>query len=185
MRYLINPNDITNFQRSQDDLEAFWLFCIVVAGKNSQVQAQKLAKFLEPAHVAGLSPFEYIEHVSDLETLLREVKMGQYNRLTQAFKESAYMDVSVANLPRLESIFGVGPKTSRFFILHSRPNQRFAVLDTHILRWMRQQGIVAPKATPTGTRYLKLEQKFLDYCDACNMSPAELDLHIWKQGAKA
>ena len=185
MRYLINPNDITNFQRSQDDLEAFWLFCIVVAGKNSQVQAQKLAKFLEPAHEAGLSPLEYIEHVSDLETLLREVKMGQYNRLTQAFKESAYMDVSAANLLRLESIFGVGPKTSRFFILHSRPNQRFAVLDTHILRWLRQQGIDAPKVTPTGTRYLKLEQQFLDYCDACNMSPAELDLHIWKEGATA
>jgi thermostable 8-oxoguanine DNA glycosylase len=45
---------------------------------------------------------------------------------------------------------------------------------------MREEmGVPAPKATPNGERYLKLEQQFLSYCDEVDLTPAELDLQIW------
>jgi len=85
----------------------------------------------------------------------------------------------------LEAVYGVGPKTARFFLTHSRPDQNFAVLDTHILRWMRVNvDAYAPRATPSGKRYAEVEQDFLAYCAERNVSPAELDLQIWSEGSR-
>jgi thermostable 8-oxoguanine DNA glycosylase len=79
----------------------------------------------------------------------------------------------------LESVKGIGPKTARFFLLHSRPNQEIAVLDTHILHWMRDNGIKAPKTTPSGEKYLKFEKMFIDIAKKNDISIADLDLRIW------
>ena len=43
---MINPYQITNYDRSSSELEEFLLFCIVVAGKTAYIQAQKLEDFL-------------------------------------------------------------------------------------------------------------------------------------------
>jgi len=183
MRYLINPHNITDFNRSEEDLQAFWLFCILVAGKNSAVQSKKLANFLRPAEVVGISPFRYIElrQFKYLEDDIRAEKLGQYKRIHRAFIESLDLDLYNCTVNDLEKVFGVGPKTARFFLLHSRPNQRLAVIDTHILKWLRNAlGINAPKATPTQLKkYHELENHYLKYCDDNGLSPAELDLHIW------
>jgi thermostable 8-oxoguanine DNA glycosylase len=187
MKYLIDQHNITNFNRSDDELELFWLFSIVVAGKNSGVQAKKLAEFLKPAASVGISPFRYIDLRSYqyLDDDIKAVKLGQYNRISLAFRESLKLNLRECTVKDLESIHGVGPKTARFFLLHSRPNQRLAVLDTHILSWMRNDlGVDAPKATPNGKRYTELEQIYLDYCDANNSDPAALDLTIWNSRTK-
>jgi thermostable 8-oxoguanine DNA glycosylase len=84
----------------------------------------------------------------------------------------------------LEKIPGLGLKTSRFFLLHSRKDQQVAVLDTHILRWMRSRGWKAPKATPPLKKYKELEVAFLMECVWSGMTPATLDLFIWKMGQK-
>lgn len=84
----------------------------------------------------------------------------------------------------LEQIHGVGMKTSRFFVVHSRPDQRYTILDTHILKWLGKQGYNVPKSTPPRKRYLELEKTFLDECDKRNRNPAELDLEIWNEYSK-
>lgn len=183
MRYLIDPHSITDYDRSDEDLEAFWLFCVLVAGKNSRVQAQKLANFLKPAEVVGISPFRYIqlrEH-KYLDDDIRAEKLGQYKRIHRCFIESLTLDLRTCTVEDLESVYGVGPKTARFFLLHSRQDQRLAVIDTHILKWMREVlGIDAPKSTPTQlSKYHELEDQYLEYCDQHGLSPAELDLQIW------
>ena len=183
MRYLIDPHSITNFNRSDNDLEAFWLFCVLVAGKNSRVQAKKLANFLQPAAATGFSPFKYIElrSVKYLDEDIRAEKLGQYNRVKRCFLESLSLDLRTCTVDDLEAVFGVGPKTARFFLLHSRSNQELAVIDTHILKWLRNTlGIDAPKSTPTQLKkYHELENHYLDYCRENGLSPAQLDLHIW------
>ena len=81
----------------------------------------------------------------------------------------------------LETIKGIGPKTSRFFLMSSRQGVEYAALDTHILRWMRDQGIEnIPKSTPSGKRYLDLEQIYLKMVPE-GKSVGEFDLEIWRE----
>jgi len=83
----------------------------------------------------------------------------------------------------LEAIYGIEPKTARAFIMWSRPGESYAILDTHILKWLKEQGIEnVPKATPTSKNYDRLEAEFLDLVPE-DKSAAEFDLQIWKKYA--
>ena len=48
----IDPYNITKYDRTEEELQLFLLFCIVVAGKTAYIQAEKLEQFLcSPATV--------------------------------------------------------------------------------------------------------------------------------------
>ena len=182
---MINPTTITNHDRNQRELDEFLLFSIMVAGKSASGTAKKLNQFL--THIEnGESPLEFVDnllHEGSLDHMMKQCRLGQYGRLGKAFAgilrfQGHLHEISVEDL---ESINGIGPKTARFFVLHSRQNVRHAVLDTHILKWLKLHGENAPKSTPTGKKYAMLEQAFLTYSWKYEMNPADLDLHIWKQ----
>jgi thermostable 8-oxoguanine DNA glycosylase len=184
---MIDPTKITKFNRTREELEELLLFCLIVAGKTAAIQARKLEEFLntKPAKIIQFSPFELIEYFLSQKLLLKQlqrVKMGQYNRLEKAFKEVINLDVFNCNIQQLESIPGIGPKTARFYLLHSRPNQKIAVLDTHVLKWLREElKLEAPKSTPSSKKYLELEVAFLKYCQDNGKDPATFDLEIWNK----
>jgi thermostable 8-oxoguanine DNA glycosylase len=185
MGYMVDPKNITKFDRTEAELQEFLLFCIVVAGKNSHQQAKKLDRFITNLQQrCYTTPFGNLQSIlldSEIYERLAMVKMGQYRRITKAFRQvSELPNLQTVSLEQLEATFGIGPKTARFFLLHTRPNQQYAVLDTHILKWMRSMGYPAPKATPNGKRYAELEKQFLAECDRAGMTPASMDLHIWK-----
>lgn len=182
---MIDPSNITNFERTKEELEEFLLFGICVAGKNSDTQAKKLDSFLKNIPHEG-SPFEKIRFLirngeSLLEDHLRNVKIGKYYLLVPSFEKLALSNIDLKSISRerLEMFPGIGPKTSRFFILHSREDVNVACLDTHILKWMRDIGYQAPKSTPSGNEYLRLEKNFLQEATERNIHPAVLDLEIW------
>ena len=185
-RYLIDPHQITRYGRTKRELQTFYMFCVLVAGKNSAIQARKLNEFLSDAP-GDMLPFDYIAELWKTNRLMmkmHEHKLGQYKRLFKCFTEThrSVLDLNTTDVTALESVFGVGPKTARFFLTHTQRGTRFAVLDTHVLKWMREKmGVPAPKATPNGERYLKLEKLFLSYCDEVDLTPAELDLEIWSK----
>ncbi len=180
---MVDPSDVTNFKRTQSELEEFLLFCIVVAGKTAIIQAKKLNEFL--TNDISLTPFQLIKQQIKRKILLdkiKEVKLGQYSRLERAFTQVINLDVFTCTVAELEGIIGIGPKTARFFILHSRANQKLAVLDTHILKWLRDElKLDTPKSTPNSKQYLILEQEFLNHCKKHKISPATLDLEIWNK----
>ena len=183
---MIDPRDITKFDRTQDELEEFYLFCLVVAGKNAMVQSTLLDRYL--AQYDFTSAFDAIlcsHTLGTLETDIIRSRLGQYTRLTRAFLQSAVTlknKLDTCTVADLESIHGVGPKTARFFVLHSRADQKIAALDTHILRFLRDQGIDAPKGTPgAGTQYKKYENLFVEHASKSGMTVADFDLKIWKQ----
>jgi len=196
----LDVQNITRFDRTRHETEAFILLAILVAGKNAKVQQDKLKEFLRVTLPLGelMSPFDYIRVL--LESLDGEAKLlgrmrqfgfGQYRRLLRCFKELVELDrrVGLHNCyaADLEEVHGIGPKTARFFLLHSRPNQRLAVLDTHILAWLKKVKKCrnVPKVTPSGgSRYRLWETRFLYFCDQLNKTPAELDLEIWNQRSK-
>jgi len=178
----VNPLAVQNFDRTDRELEIFWLFCICVAGKNADQTATKVAQLAEnvPADVRVL---EYLARTPDLHNMLVANRVGQYSRIELAIKGSAKLDLRTATLDDLESVFGVGPKTARFFLIHTRPNVEVAVLDTHILRWIREKTYFpAPSSTPPkGSAYTYWEGIALSLIKSHypGLSLAEADLLIW------
>lgn len=183
---MIIPAEVTRFDRTDAELEEFLLFAICVAGKNSKIQAGKLAEFLLESDFDKpfASPFDMIRTWVEDGTLrmhLERVKMGQYGRLAKVFENLVKCDFNLRTVTVYQLQLIVGLKTSRFFLMHSRPGFRCATLDTHILKWLNEQGIVAPKSTPTNPKvYAELEAKYLAICDERGCDPADLDLEIWK-----
>lgn len=185
---MIDPTTITNFNRTEEELEEFLMFAILVAGKTAKTQAQKLENFLRPYTRVGTSPFEGLQHlieIGSLMTYMKAHKLGQYKRIGHAFREILKFKgkLKKVTLEELESIKGIGSKTARFFLLHSRKDAQFAVLDTHILKWLKNLGYNVPKYTPSKKHYTEIENWFLDEADKRKINPADLDLHIWKSYA--
>lgn len=187
---MINPHKITDFNRSQRDLQEFLLFCVCVAGKSSEQQARKLEIFLAGHCGTGkMLPFQMLRMYGFHGTMenLKQVRMGQYNRITRAFQHASLtdLDLSTCTVEDLEKIPGIGLKTSRFFLTHSRPNQEYGILDTHILKHMRSLGIQAPKATPTNPKkYYTLEKQLLEIVKSSGKSYADYDLEVWSNSVK-
>lgn len=182
----IDPCDITKYDRTDDELQRFWAFCVIVAGKNADWASQKVSDLFREADARGASPFGYIrENSTVLHNMLTANRVGQYRRIERALLESSDIDLRNARLEDLENVFGVGPKTARFFLLHTRPGVQVAVLDTHILRWM--QSVLPdqpmPRSTPALPAYRKYEALCLHLMRSHfgGMTYAQADLLIWCQ----
>ena len=83
---MINPYQITNYNRRSSELEEFLLFCIVVAGKTAYIQAQKLEDFLVSVNTRlmmpeNINPFQTLKSAEQHGILMEEIlkaKLGQY-----------------------------------------------------------------------------------------------------------
>jgi len=64
---MINPTTITNYNRTQSELEEFLMFSIMVAGKSAKQTAQKLNQFLRMREDCESTRSE--EHTSEIHTL--------------------------------------------------------------------------------------------------------------------
>ena len=104
---MITPTTITNYNRTEAELEEFLMFAILVAGKGAEQQAKKLDAFLDTIMSMGMgaedyTPFDGLgysiqleeffrdHHKEEINLLDRQMKMhklGQYNRIGHAFKE--------------------------------------------------------------------------------------------------
>lgn len=184
---VIDPKNVTDYSREDNELQTFWLFCILVAGKNSDTTSRALTKI-----VADLAPwdnpFDGIKRIGfeGLQDILRKYKTGQYDRIARAIWQSLDIDLRTCSVEDLTKIHGVGPKTARFFLLHSREFCDEIVLDTHILRWMREKcGIEnVPDNTPQNpTRYVELSEICKDLMEQNypGLSLAKIDLLIWTE----
>lgn len=194
----IDPYNITKYDRSEEELELFLLFCIVVAGKTAYIQSEKLSQFLCSVNdrlmmPERVSPFQSIKSAEQHGILMDEIqkaKLGQYKKIYKAFKfiSDYKFDLTKMTPEVLELIPGVGMKTSRFFLLHSDINYKnyIAILDTHILKFIRENiDNRAPKSTPTiKVTYKYWEDMFLHWCEVNKKNVADFDLEVWKSYAR-
>ena len=186
----INPQEITDYNRTTAELEFFLLFCMVVAGKKSDIQARKLEQWYDARFYQWHSPFDYISSLTlGLRGSLENVKMGQYGRLVKSFRDAVELglDLTKCSLHDLCQIRGVKFKTANFFLTHSREDYNVPVLDTHVLKFLKAQGVKdVPKATPQDeTDYNFFADQFAEIAKAMKMSVADLDLQVWKQYSKS
>lgn len=188
---MIDPSNITNFNRTDEELEEFALFCPCVAGKTAKIQAGKLNDFLEnlEKRYGEGSPFDLVLKAAEdeiLEDEMREVKIGKYSTLVPCFRALALNDVDnlrSIGVETLKQYPGIGDKTARFFIMHSREDTEVATLDTHVLSWMDENldVTVHPNAPRSTREYKRLEHHFLKEAERRGRHPAHLDLEIWNE----
>jgi hypothetical protein len=197
---MVDPHNITDFERTDTELQEFLMFCPAVAGKTAVVISKKLDEFLfmsarywatsnedEPA------PFELLKRLRDgdaIESMIKNVGLGKNTLLTRAYTEMANryergFDLRTCSASELEEIPGIGFKTSRFFLLHSRPQQEIAVIDTHILHYLRDKGYDVPRNTPaSASKYAELEKLVLKLAKRAKKSVADFDLWVWRKYTK-
>jgi hypothetical protein len=192
---LINPTKITNYNLTHAELEAHILFWVFAAGHNAMSTARGLNKLLVEAKEAakptyeGDSPFGWLSISQDKRLyLLSRSGLGCWRIKSRTVSEllNSNLNLHICSVTDLEKIHGIGKKTSRCFILHSRKDVNdIACLDTHVLKYMKAHGIKVPKSTPSGKKYLELEKEFLKLAKKSNKTLAELDLAIWNRYSKA
>jgi thermostable 8-oxoguanine DNA glycosylase len=171
------------------ELQLRILFAITVAGKSARHAERAIKRLFD-----GIPhPMEMIETWVETEELgqrLREARTGNYSKLSKAFAQIASkvsgreLDLRACSADDLEAIHGIGPKTARFFITWTRPDARHAVLDVHILRWLRNRGHDVPVSTPSSRKkYAEIENIFLEIADSLGVLPRDLDAAIWAAGS--
>ncbi len=184
---MVDPTKITNYDLDKDQLEETLLFWVCAAGKNGVTAAKCLDSLLNTWQgkvSVKLSPFDIVKYIYRFGNLAEEMKkhgIGCYNIKSKTFIAITQkdMDLKKCSVEDLESINGIGPKTARCFLIHSRKDQQYAGLDTHVLKFLRDKGHEVPKATPTGKKYRDLELIFLRYVAESGMTVADFDLMIW------
>lgn len=172
--------------------EYFLIFSIIVAGRNAKMATEKTWRLLEFTW-GEETPFDLIKHYIDHNTLtqkLKSLKIGQYTRIEKALKDIINLDVETCTLDDLLACHGVGNKTARFFLLNTRKDAEYAVLDTHVLKWLNSlfgNWMSVPKSTPTsGSRYALWEYKAIQTMkkEYPERTLAQADFEIWKTFAK-
>lgn len=163
------------------------IFAIIVAGKSARF-AEAVMQRLFPEDRNNESYLEEIVewyHRGVIREKLEAARTGNYTKLENAFEYICENGVDLDNPTpeKLEQIPGVGPKTSRFYILWTDHTARVAALDVHVLRWMKDKGYDVPKSTPNGKKYLEIEKLFIAEADKRGVSPRDLDFAIWAVGA--
>ncbi|NJL70655.1 MAG: hypothetical protein HC888_03065 [Candidatus Competibacteraceae bacterium] len=198
---MIDACNITDFNRSDADLQEFILFCCAVAGKTANQIEISLERFLTmhnpnklpiiisaKTQQSSWTPFEYIEALKLNGLLWKSVvdsKLGQHSKLCRLFESLATsgIDLRTCWVDDLEWFKGIGPKTSRYFLLHSRPPGKLkhpiACIDTHQLKYLRSVGFDAPKSLNKSS-YPRWEKVYLNHSKDIGITNiAEFDLSVW------
>lgn len=196
----INPKEITDLNRTKAQKEKFLLFCVLCAGKSSDVMAEKLEQLLEPVNSGPprfelkATPLDYLVNLlrnGRLREVLEKHKIGKYKLLTdfvtylRDWPIRAALTVTEQDRSTLVHAPGISYKTASLYRMHCF-GDRIACLDTHVLRWLRVQGFKGvPKASPSNWDvYRHWENVFLGECYKREVEPNHFDLDLWKQATK-
>jgi hypothetical protein len=183
---MIDPTNITRYDRGDDDLEQFATFCVAVAGKNSTQASRKTQELCD--HLGTGRPLWGLRGMEpgEIDRVCRVVGLAPYARVVPALSALRYCDLRAVTLSDLLTIRGIGHKTARMFLLHTRPGVEAVVLDVHILRWLKKSARMRsiPRATPgkTTTLYARIERRAIDFIKRNHpgVSFAQFDLATWR-----
>ena len=92
-------------------------------------------------------------------------------------------DLSKVTIDDLQEVRGISTKTSRFFLTHSREDFDEPVLDTHILKFLQEEGYRdIPSSTPQNANtYARVANIFRRIANYEGKSVTDLDLEVWTQ----
>lgn len=206
-----SPYRLPMFEATEAELEAFMLFGILAVRTNADVASNSLNTLLENQN--DRTPYACMEsqihkgtvdrflnenldgedadkiRLEVTQELLREAGCRFYKSKAKAVLHQVnHMSgrrLNEAGRRELLKCYGIGWKTSSFFILHTRiqPKPPVACLDVHILRYLRRKigyRMTVPDLPPqTEKDYIPLENEFLNEAERLGVHPACLDVGIW------
>lgn len=181
---MINCKEITKYNRSKEQLEQFFVFCwFSKAAKASHVEKklnyliEDVRDCLEDMGIEYKGFFNSLFLLSEWELLeekLRDVKLGKYSSFLKAFPQFFLENLKEISLDELLNIHGVGQKIARMFLLHSRADQEYICLDTHLLKEANSRGI------DVTLPYQDIESEFLEMLKTEGIKDfAKYDLKTW------
>lgn len=195
---MLDPDNIAKFDCDVAELQERILFWTAAAGKPAHTTARVLdtlltraaaavARKYNPTYARALGPYGLIvagygHGLPSLRRALRACGFGCYNQRARSFAAliNSPLVLGRCHPDELMQIPGIGFKTARGFVLYTREHARYAVLDRHVLRFMREHGLDAPASSPqSATSYASWEQRALDMADRMGLSPLEFDRMIW------
>lgn len=193
----VDPFNI--IQKENEDLcykQSFLLFTVAVAGKTASVTSKKINNVI--SDIMDDKRGDIFNTIKDkyekndylgFYLILKKHKTGKYNTIVNFIKDynKSNIDLNNCSVSELESLSGIGKKSSRYYLLYNNKNKEdYAVLDTHILRFMKRFGIETPKITPTGKKYDELEKNYLDIYHKSGFigTLQEFDYKIWETQGK-
>ena len=141
----------------------------------------------------NLTPFAMIRKLMGISSCeedglmqqLKKYKIAPYTMRYNSFVDAVTLlpdDLSEVTIDDLQEVRGISTKTSRFFLTHSREDFDEPVLDTHILRYLKDVGYDVPSSTPQNPSvYAKVSAIFKRLANFEGKSVTDFDLEIWKQ----
>jgi thermostable 8-oxoguanine DNA glycosylase len=188
MNYKIDPDNCTDFNLDKCGLELHILFWIFAAGKNGHTASRCLNNILQEYNkkIDLESPFDIVRNIEDLPQELKRFGVGCFNNKSKSIKDliSKNFDLSKCTIEDLESVWGLGPKSVRCFLIHTRKDQNLAGLDRHVLRYLGELGYKVPKSTPNKKQYIEIEKIFIELAKNSGKTRSEFDLEIWTKYRK-
>ena len=172
---LINPNDVEDFNRTILEKEAFFFFTIFVAGKTAKTIAPKAQSFHQD--LINLLLFRLTEEQVIENGIIKLIDFLSINDVMEVLYTNKVGKYSV-----LKKLFIELKKTSRYFMLYTfKDAGDIAILDRHVLTFLKQKGYEVPDNTPSGKQYDNIEKIFLkEFEKSGYKSLTEFDLDIWK-----
>jgi hypothetical protein len=178
---LVEPAELTDYHRSRRQLEGLVLYSVMAWARDSNRAKEALE--CPPAR----TPFGRIRKAirqGTLQAAVEATRIGDYRKRTRAIIAAVELDPRTVDVATLASCIGL--KSARLVILHSRSDAQCAVLDRHVLAYLRELGYDVPERdTPSSPRrYKQLEQIVLNECQRQGRNPAELDLTTWVERSR-
>lgn len=177
---MVDPLKVVKFDRTIGEKQEFLIFCIFVANKNAMRTAAIVNKFLEDIKC---SPFVYVQHLvntGQLVNKLKELKCGQYNRISKALEQVVTLNLDKVDREDLLKVHGIGLKTASYFVSCTQQDKKYMVLDTHITKALKAFGIADIKGIPPLPKYIEIEKKWLTFVESTGINSAEFDLEVWR-----
>lgn len=155
-------------------------FCILTANSSAEMGI-KIQRELSAYGFLTLNEEELRQRLKDLGHRFYNVR-ARY--IVEARKYSNIKDIVHSYEPfdarewLVKNIKGLGYKEASHF-LRNVGYLDFAILDRHILRVMRDYGLIEMPKSMSRRKYLEIEDIFRDLAAKVGMSAGELDLYIW------
>jgi hypothetical protein len=185
---IITDENLVNFSRSLEELQLFWLYCGFSVMRSRKPAQTALTRLLDDG--IGDLPFDRLSQLANtgkLRKSLESTRIGGWDRLEGFVRHTAEggLDLEHGKVEDFEAIHGIGLAKARFFLLCTRENARVAVLDRHILQFLRDQGYPeVPESTPKSRKvYTSLEGYFLQEAERSGIQPAQFNLEQWRRRA--
>lgn len=164
-------------------------FCIFAAGTSAVHGGKCVGDIRDILMMGNLSEFQERLHknhrrfwrrraefvVKTRDYLLKEIGLRLRERLSAISDQMARRDFLAQN----KFIKGIGYKEASHF-LRNIGFRGYAILDVHILKSLREIGVIRNASRPASRKnYLRLEKRFHAFAKSIGIDSDELDLVLW------